>query len=75
MSELGVAAFRRYGEFRPHHRFPSTTADLLGSNESVFRKRFARHLPAERNARILDLGCGYGEFLCFLQRAGYRQAP
>ena len=74
MSDLGVAAFRRYGEFRPHHRFPATTADLLGSNESVYRKRFARHLPAERNARILDLGCGYGEFLCFLQRAGYRQA-
>jgi 2-polyprenyl-3-methyl-5-hydroxy-6-metoxy-1,4-benzoquinol methylase len=31
-------------------------------------------LPAEPSARILDLGCGGGEFLEFLGRAGYSRA-
>jgi cyclopropane fatty-acyl-phospholipid synthase-like methyltransferase len=31
-------------------------------------------LPADRGARILDLGCGGGEFLAFLDGQGYRAA-
>lgn len=30
-----------------------------------------RHFPADRSARILDLGCGDGAWLYFLQLAGY----
>jgi SAM-dependent methyltransferase len=74
MNEFASKPFARYGELRPHHRVPSSSADLLGSNEAVFRKRFASHLPLKKDARILDLGCGYGEFLYFLQRAGYENA-
>jgi len=31
-------------------------------------------LPADRNARILDFGCGMGQFLLFLQNRGYVNA-
>jgi 2-polyprenyl-3-methyl-5-hydroxy-6-metoxy-1,4-benzoquinol methylase len=31
-----------------------------------------QHIPPNRNIRILDLGCGHGAFLCFLQLAGYQ---
>lgn len=30
------------------------------------------HLPADKNSRIVDLGCGLGHFLRFLQTFGYR---
>jgi 2-polyprenyl-3-methyl-5-hydroxy-6-metoxy-1,4-benzoquinol methylase len=31
-----------------------------------------QHIPSNRNIRILDLGCGHGAFLYFLQQAGYQ---
>lgn len=34
-------------------------------------RRFADWLPADRNARILDLGCGAGHLLSALKEAGY----
>lgn len=36
-----------------------------------FRKNYLLHLPTRRDARILDLGCGMGHFLYFLEREGY----
>lgn len=39
--------------------------------ERYFRKNYLPHLPQRRDARIVDLGCGLGHFLFFLQRAGY----
>jgi 2-polyprenyl-3-methyl-5-hydroxy-6-metoxy-1,4-benzoquinol methylase len=36
-----------------------------------YRRRWAGYLPASRDARILDLGCGGGEFLLFLEGQGY----
>jgi 2-polyprenyl-3-methyl-5-hydroxy-6-metoxy-1,4-benzoquinol methylase len=31
------------------------------------------HFPSDRNTRVLDLGCGSGTLLYFLQAAGYRE--
>lgn len=36
-----------------------------------FRKNYLKHLPADRNAKIVDLGCGMGHFLSFLAKEGY----
>jgi SAM-dependent methyltransferase len=74
MSDFAVKAFERYAELRPGHRLPLTPADLLAGKEPVFRKLFTPYVPARKDARILDLGSGYGEFLYFLQRAGYESA-
>lgn len=52
---------------------------LKENAEVMFRPRKAflthvisHHLPANRDVRILDLGCGHGAFLYFLSQAGYR---
>lgn len=37
----------------------------------AFRRRYLPHLPADKGARILDLGCGLGTFLAFLKGEGY----
>lgn len=66
--------YARYSEVRPNHPAPTCSADLLAGREPTFRKHFAPLLPRAKDARILDLGCGYGEFLYFLQRQGYTQA-
>ena len=37
-----------------------------------FHKNYFRFLPKNKNADILDLGCGMGHFLYFLKKEGYR---
>jgi len=37
----------------------------------TLRWRLGKWLPLDRNARILDLGCGTGELLFFLEESGY----
>src|SRR5439155_26972464 len=64
----------RYSEIRPHVTVPRSKDNLLVGRERVFRKVLLPLLPADKQARILDLGCGYGEFLCFLQKEGYQNA-
>lgn len=43
----------------------------LHSKARVWERHFARLLPADRAARILDAGCGDGALLWWLQREGY----
>jgi len=76
LSDFATAAdapgrFDRYSASRPNHPAPVCPADLLAGREPTFRRRLAPLLPPARDARILDLGCGYGEFLYYLQRQGY----
>lgn len=49
-------------EFSEHH---------YESLMPTFRHYFGPLLPADRAARILDVACGCGEFLYFLQKEGY----
>ena len=37
-----------------------------------YRKNYSRFLPAGKNTRILDLGCGMGHFLYYLYKDGYK---
>jgi SAM-dependent methyltransferase len=66
--------YARYAEVRPDHPAPSCAAELLAGREPTFRRRLLPLLPRAKGARILDLGCGYGEFLYFLQQQGYTRA-
>ncbi len=74
MSTYADRIYASYSEVRPHHAVPSRPADLLLGREPVFRKLFAPLLPSSKDAKILDLGCGYGEFIYFLQLNGYTKA-
>lgn len=74
MSEFSEKAFERYGELRPRTAPPSRSCAFAMGVEPAFRKLYAPYLPANKDARILDLGSGNGEFLYLMQRAGYLAA-
>ena len=74
MDEYLERIYARYSEVRPCRVAPKTTGELLGGRERVLRKVFGPWLPCNKDAKILDIGCGYGEFLYFLQQEGYRNA-
>lgn len=40
----------------------------------TYRRRLSSYLPTDKNARIMDLACGAGHFLYFLQKEGYGSA-
>jgi 2-polyprenyl-3-methyl-5-hydroxy-6-metoxy-1,4-benzoquinol methylase len=66
--------YDRYAETRPHGAAPASAQEMVRGRAEVFRKFFHPLLPAEKGAPILDVGCGYGEFLYFLQSSGYSNA-
>lgn len=74
MSEGLERIYERYSDVRPNVRAPQDEAELLGGRETIYRKVFAPWLPESKQARILDIGSGYGEFLYFLQKQGYGRA-
>ena len=72
MSSYAHRMYEDYARARPGCIAPVTPADLLRRQLPTFEKRLARFLPPSKDAAILDVGCGYGEFLYFLQERGYR---
>src|SRR5690349_16113862 len=49
----------------------STHADALESYARHYRAVYAPLLPADKGARVLEVGCGLGHFLYFLKTQGY----
>lgn len=45
--------------------------NIFSTYENYFRKNILRFLPKNRKAKIIDLGCGKGHFLYFLEKNGY----
>lgn len=45
----------------------------LERQRRVFHHYFGRLLPQDRDAHILEVGCGYGVFLYYLHAVGYRE--
>ena len=61
--------------FTTHVRyFHSFSHEEYERYRKVFRRRFSRFLPEDKDSKIIDLGCGGGHLLYFLQREGYHQA-
>jgi SAM-dependent methyltransferase len=54
-------------------RPPMTAASLRGC-EPYLRSLIRKHFPANRDADILDLGCGYGSLLYFCRQEGFTRA-
>lgn len=61
-----------YGSYRVHYdlRNPDTP-EQWRSLEENYRLQFGPYLPAVKNGRILDVGCGSGYLLRYLLGAGY----
>src|SRR5262245_34262370 len=62
--------YARYPDVAATPLAPPTLAGLAPRRPSINRL-ISRHFPADRNAAILELGCGYGALLYFAREAGY----
>lgn len=61
---------------RLYDAYSSTHAGVAADSESVhaFRRDILPYLPADRQARVTDLGCGQGELVRHLLSHGYSNA-
>lgn len=62
--------YSHYVQTREQALSPETLADL-GPRSHALRKLIRKHFPADKNAAVLDLGCGHGALLHFARDAGY----
>ncbi|SMF63162.1 Methyltransferase domain-containing protein [Tistlia consotensis] len=53
-------------------RSAADRAAVIGPRAAYLQRLVRRHFPADREARILDLGCGAGALLAVARQAGYR---
>ncbi len=61
-----------YGSYRVHYNSRnSETPQQSRSLEENYRLQLGPYLPADKNARILDVGCGSGYLVRHLLAAGY----
>jgi cyclopropane fatty-acyl-phospholipid synthase-like methyltransferase len=52
-------------------RVNSPTREAFELAAHFYSAQYQQFLPADKNARILDVGCGMGHFLYFLKKEGY----
>lgn len=52
----------------------NVTAQVLESRSKQWDRTLRQFLPEDTSANIVDLGCGYGSVVWWMQRAGFRNA-
>lgn len=74
LSDFKDAFYRSY--LTTHHVPRKGVVDMQQVKDRVPRweKTIRRFLPSDRNAEILDIGCGFGAVVWWMQQAGYRNA-
>lgn len=71
VSELKARIYRHYVHANDEPLAP-LTVEGFAPRAAMLRRLIARHVPASRDASILDIGCGHGALVYFLCQAGYR---
>jgi len=56
---------------RHYKHWHADTAEHIGKMDRLYSRIIAEHFPGDRNASILDVGCGMGFLLLSLRNAGY----
>ncbi|NQS89514.1 class I SAM-dependent methyltransferase, partial [Patescibacteria group bacterium] len=47
------------------------TPEQFEKTADSYEAKFGEFIPQDKNSRILDIGCGCGHFLYYLQKNGY----
>jgi 2-polyprenyl-3-methyl-5-hydroxy-6-metoxy-1,4-benzoquinol methylase len=66
--------FARYVSTHTGHRDGAATLVQFRQRATYFQQRWSAFFPQQHNVRIVDLGCGNGALLWWLQSSGYRHA-
>jgi 2-polyprenyl-3-methyl-5-hydroxy-6-metoxy-1,4-benzoquinol methylase len=56
------------------HLYGEATLEGIRKQFPVWKSYYGRFLPRDKAAKILDIGCGNGGFLWWLQQIGYRNS-
>lgn len=65
--------FRNYLDSCSHELGLRPGADCSAVYHPAYRSHYLPLLPRDKDARILDIGCGMGNLLSFLKQQGYRR--
>lgn len=65
------ALYQRYVTTHVAHRKPTADHEILKHYALSFRQHFKEFVPAEKSARIADLGCGAGGLVWWLRQSGF----
>lgn len=74
MEDYKVKLYERYYSTHNSNLYGTTSIKKIKKNYAVWNYFFKQHLPENSDAAILDLGCGDGAFVYYLQDMGYRLA-
>lgn len=74
MSDYRDRFYRDYYTTHIRPREGEMTTARFEAQAAMYDRVWSALLPADRSARILDVGCGSGSLVWWLQRRGYREA-
>ena len=66
--------YEHYRSTHVRHRDPGGTAQAHAQRFAIWDRLIGPHLPADRDAVVLDCGCGEGYIVSWLQARGYRRS-
>lgn len=70
MTDYRDRIYRRYVHARSSSLVPESI-EGFAQRAPTLRKIIREHFPADRSAKIMDLGSGHGAFIHFIREAGY----
>jgi cyclopropane fatty-acyl-phospholipid synthase-like methyltransferase len=65
------ALYENYRSTHNVHLYGRISLQLIEQNFSAWKYYFGKILPVDKQAKILEIGCGDGAFIYFLQKQGY----
>ena len=66
--------YSKYVSAHASHLYGEISLADIKKQFPAWQKYFGQFLPEDKNAKIIDLGCGNGGFIYWLQKMGYQNA-
>lgn len=74
MEAYKASLYRNYRTRHNQHLYGDISIEKIRSNYPVWNYYYGSHLPSDKNAQILEIGCGDGGFIQYLNDSKYNNA-